>query len=101
MVAPVLAVSAVVPSLLQVWYFHRRDLYPEPGRVVWTTFALGIATIPGVLLVALPLTFAVHGIADPFAAGLASAFLTAAIPEEAFKLLVVRRYCGRHREFNE
>lgn len=28
-----IAVSAVMPSLLIGWYFHKRDLYPEPPRV--------------------------------------------------------------------
>jgi RsiW-degrading membrane proteinase PrsW (M82 family) len=96
-----LLASAIVPSFLLVWYFHGRDLYPEPGRVIWTTFGLGVATIPAVLLVAVPLSFLVEPIRDPYAAGFLGAFLTAAIPEESFKFLVVRGYCARHREFNE
>lgn len=101
MLAPVLAVSAVIPSLLLVLYFHRRDLYPEPGKVIWATFGLGIATIPGVLIVALPVDALLKGIADAHVAGLCSAFLTAAIPEEFFKLLVVRFWAARHAAFDE
>ena len=101
MFAPLLAVSAIVPSLLLVWYFHRRDLFPEPGRVIWTTFGLGVAVIPGVLLAALPVGKMLEGIPDPFVAGFLGAFLTAAIPEEFFKLLVVRVYAARHPAFDE
>ena len=45
MIFALLAVSAIVPSLLLVWYFHARDVYPEPPRVLWTTFGLGILVI--------------------------------------------------------
>jgi protease PrsW len=103
MVTSMLAVSAIVPSLLLVWYFHWRDLYPEPGRVIWTTFGLGVATLPAVLLVAAPLSLLLGSIPIPGAhlAGFLAAFLTAAMPEEFFKLLVLRGYCARHRDFNE
>ena len=43
--AIVLAASAVVPALLCMWYFWARDIYPEPGRVVWTTFGLGVVIL--------------------------------------------------------
>jgi len=102
MLAPLLAMSAVIPSLLLVLYFHRRDLFPEPGKVIWATFGLGIATIPGVLLLALPVAAVLKGaIPDAIVAGLFSAFLTAAIPEELFKLFVVRGYAARHAAFDE
>jgi RsiW-degrading membrane proteinase PrsW (M82 family) len=101
MLAHVLAASAIVPSFLLVWYFHGRDLYPEPGRVIWATFGLGVATIPAVMLVVMPLSLLVEPIPDPYAAGFLGAFLTAAIPEESLKFLVVRGYCARHHEFTE
>jgi protease PrsW len=101
MVTSMLAVSAIVPSLLLVWYFHWRDLYPEPGRVIWTTFALGVSTTPAVLLVTAPLSWLLSSIPGAHLAGFLAAFLTAAIPEEFFKLLVLRGYCARHRDFNE
>ena len=81
MVTSMLAVSAVVPSLLLVWYFHRRDLYPEPGRVIWTTFALGVATTPAVLLVEVPLSWLLGSIPGAHLAGFLAAFLTAMTTE--------------------
>ena len=34
--------SAVIPSLLLMWYFHARDLFREPAKVLWATFGLGV-----------------------------------------------------------
>jgi len=52
--------------------------------------------------VALPLDFAVvRHLGDPVVHGLAEAFLTAAMPEELAKLLVVLLYSARHRAFDE
>jgi hypothetical protein len=93
--------AAIIPALLLLAYFHARDIYPEPPRVVWTTFFLGVLTIPFVLVFALPLSQKLAGIHDPYLYGLADAFLCAAIPEEAFKFLVLSRYAARHPEFNE
>lgn len=101
MVWAILPASAVVPSLLLIWYFHKRDLFREPPRVLWATFGLGVAVTVPVVLVALPLTPLLEQLHNPHAKGLAEAFLMAAIPEELFKFLVVRLYCARHREFDE
>lgn len=96
-----LAASAVVPSLLLIWYFHRRDVNPEPGRVVWTTFFLGVLTVIPVLLVDWPIAAALGHPASPIAAGFGEAFFVAAIPEEFFKFLVLWLYASRHKEFDE
>lgn len=96
-----LGVSAVTPSLLMMWYFHKRDVFPEPGKVLWATFGLGVLTVIPVLLVALPATFLVAALPAPGLRALGAAFLTAAIPEELFKYLVLILYAARHREFDE
>jgi protease PrsW len=97
----ILPASAVVPSLLLMWYFNKRDLFREPPRVLWATFGLGVAVTVPVVLVAMPLTLLFAQLHNPHAKGLAEAFMMAAIPEELFKFLVVRFYCVRHREFDE
>lgn len=95
-------VSAVVPSLLLLWYFHSRDTFPEPGRIVWKTFAFGALAILPVLVVALPVSFVVQALgAPPPAVGFLKAFFTAAIPEEAFKFLVLYAYVRKLSEFDE
>ncbi len=97
----ILAASAVVPSLLLIWYFRSRDVNPEPGRVVWATFFLGVLTVVPVLLVDWPITLALGHPDNPFAKGTGEAFLVAAIPEEFFKFLVITLYASRHKEFDE
>jgi RsiW-degrading membrane proteinase PrsW (M82 family) len=98
---PLVAASALVPSFLLIWYFRSRDLNPEPSRVVWATFWLGVATVVPVLLVALPLMHVLSGLPSPELRGVSYALLTAAVPEELFKFLVVVGYAARHKEFDE
>ncbi len=93
--------SAIMPSVLLVWFFHRRDLYPEPARVLWTTFFLGVLTVIPVLLVVSPFSKYMELVENPFLSGAVTAFAGAAIPEEFFKFLVVVFYCARHKEFDE
>lgn len=97
----VLALSAVVPALLLMWYFWSRDAYPEPPRVVWTTFALGVFSLVPVVLVAMPVDAALKGVSDPWTGGLGTAFLAAAVPEDLAKFSILYFYCLRHAEFDE
>jgi len=101
MLYAVLAVSAIVPSLLLVWYFHARDAFPEPPRVLWTTFGLGIFIIFPVLVVVGPIDALIEQMGNPLVYGFTTAFLGAAIPEELMKLLVLWLYASRHVEFDE
>jgi protease PrsW len=95
--------SALVPSLLLLWYFFSRDVYPEPPSVLWATFGLGILTILPTLAIASPIDGLIEGssVVDPYALGFLRAFATAAIPEELTKLFVLLFYSSRHREFDE
>ncbi len=97
----VMLIAALLPSLLLVRYFHSRDLHPEPARVVWATYGLGVAVLIPEVIVAAPFAWAVHHVHDAVASSFLGALLAAAVPEEAFKQLVVTRYCARHREFDE
>ena len=96
-----LAVSAITPSLLLVWFFHARDAFPEPPRVLWTTFLLGMLIVAPVLLFAWPAYLLAQEIQTPLVHGFVAAFLGAAIPEELFKLLVLWRYSMRQSAFDE
>ncbi|HJT77096.1 MAG TPA: PrsW family glutamic-type intramembrane protease [Gemmataceae bacterium] len=96
--------AAVLPSLLLIWYFYRRDVFPEPRGMLLATFGLGVLAVIPVLCVALPLMYlvvtplaAVH----PLLGGVAAGFLTAGVPEEFFKFVVVAGYCARRPEFDE
>jgi len=98
---PFLAFSAVAPSLLLMWYFHSRDVFPEPARVLWTTFLLGLGTIFVIPYVAAPAEWLAAQLDNPFAVAAVRAFGSAAVPEELGKLLVLVLYSVRHAEFDE
>jgi hypothetical protein len=97
-----LTFSAVLPSLLLLWYFYSRDKYPEPPRVVATAFLLGVATIPLVLGFCHVVERMIGaGPDDPYFAGMIDAFVYAALPEEALKLAILLLYVRRHSAFDE
>lgn len=94
-------VSAVIPSIYLVWYFDSRDRYPEPRRVLWAVFGLGVCVAIPVVPIALSFGGMLEMIEGPLAFGFASAFLQAAIPEELFKFVVVWFFAARHSAFDE
>lgn len=95
-----LAVSAIIPSLLIMRYFHSRDRYPGPQRVLWRTFGFGVLSVFGIFFIFV-YSPVVKEIENPYLRGTMAAFFLAAIPEELLKLLVLVRYCARQKEFNE
>ncbi len=101
MIYPFLAVSAIVPSLLLMWFFHARDIYREPPRVLWTVFGGGILIVLPVIAVAGVLELFIAPVQEPLPRGFLEAFFLAAIPEEVFKLLVLWGYAARRAEFDE
>ncbi len=86
---------AVVPSLAFLWYFHSRDLYPEPPRLVWATFLFGMLTFVPILLIAGPAEALLREVTSPLVLALAKALLLAAIPEEALKFAVLLLFTAR------
>ena len=97
----VTAASAVIPSILLIWYFWARDLQPEPGRVLAATFGLGVGAIIPALMVELALAPLIKHLGDPYLRGAVEGFLGAAAPEELFKLVVLLAFCVRHPAFDE
>jgi RsiW-degrading membrane proteinase PrsW (M82 family) len=93
--------AAVLPALLALAFFHAKDRFPEPPRVVWATFALGVLSVIPVLMVALPIAMLVENLPSGVLYATASAFLVAAMPEEYFKYRVVKAYSANHSEFDE
>jgi protease PrsW len=101
MLQTLLAVSAVVPSFLLVWYFHARDVYPEPAKVIWATFFLGVLTVLPVMVIGLPIHWIVEHIEIPVLASALEACFVAAVPEELFKLVVLVYFSMRRQAFDE
>ncbi len=82
-------------------FFHGRDRYPEPHRLVWATFGLGVLSIPLAIALELPMNPLIESIRSPWIYGLVNGVVGAAIPEEFCKFLVLVLFCMRRSEFNE
>jgi RsiW-degrading membrane proteinase PrsW (M82 family) len=98
---PVLVVGAIAPALLLMWFFHGRDVYPEPRGVVWTTFGLGVAIVIPAAMIEQTLDLGIKHIPNWFVHGGVEGYMSAGLTEEALKYCVVVFYCMRHKEFDE
>ena len=95
-------VFGVLPSLAWLAYYLRKDLHPEPKKMIFKIFLLGVA-------VTLPVFFIQIGSkilldrtgADGLIYSLAYWFLIIAFSEEFFKYLVFRASVFSSREFDE
>lgn len=97
-----LAVSAIVPAMLLLWVFYKRDLNPEPRDVLLKTFLRGLlAAVQAALVGAIPFLFIKGTVANSVLAGGLAAFALAAFPEEFFKYRVLTRYSARQAAFDE
>lgn len=94
-------VGAVVPALLLMRYFYKRDLNPEPRGILVMTFVLGVLIVIPLTIVAFPMQWLARGVTNPLLSAAFYAFLCAAIPEESMKFLVITRYCARREAFDE
>ena len=94
--------SAIVPSLLLLWYVYARDKNPEPRGLLWRTFLWGAFICAPVVPVAQWLEGkGMRWSVGVWSAALVQAFLGAAIPEEGFKYLVLRRFVWNKPAFDE
>jgi RsiW-degrading membrane proteinase PrsW (M82 family) len=101
MMLAISVLSAVLPSLVLLWFFYSSDVNPAPKKMIWITFGLGIAIVAPVLALELTVFADFQFVSNPYFAGLTKAFWGAALPEELLKFLVVAGYCMRHRAFDE
>lgn len=93
--------SAVLPALVLLWYFYRSDLNPEPARGLLITFLLGVLAIIPAGVVGTVLEELKPIRSGPLFSGLFSAFLAAAVPQEALKYRILNRHGSRLAAFNE
>ena len=97
-----LSFFAILPVVLIFWYVYKRDKLPEPPRVVFITFLLGIGiTFPlGILI------FALEGFLETLnfgeeASHFFMSFIRAAFLEETMKFFVIIFYCLHLDVFDE
>ncbi len=92
---------ALIPALLLLNYFYKRDPRPEPGRIVMKAFFLGIlSTIPAIIIELMLGRMTPYGL-SPLMLIAFRAFIVAGLVEESCKLFVVKRYIYPHPEFDE
>ncbi|EGB15202.1 hypothetical protein DND132_1996 [Pseudodesulfovibrio mercurii] len=98
-----LFLMAVVPSAVLLWLFVSSDKYPEPAGALVSSFLLGVLIVLGIYLLFPFLSLVASGLPadNPYIVGASHAFLMAALPEEALKFIVLRRYCVNHPAFDE
>lgn len=98
-----LFLMAVVPSAVLLWLFVSSDKYPEPAGALVSSFLLGVLIVLGIYLLYPFLSLVASGLPadNPYLVGASHAFLMAALPEEALKLIILRRYCVNHPAFDE
>jgi RsiW-degrading membrane proteinase PrsW (M82 family) len=96
--------AAIIPSILLIRYVSGSDKYPEPSEMLWKTFIAGFLIVFPVLLVVLPIDYLIQEsslIHSPLALSFSMAFLTAALPEEFFKFMILSKFCARSKHFDE
>lgn len=92
---------ALVPALLLLRYFYRRDPRPEPRRTVSRAFLWGIgSTLPALVIELLFSRLMPRGL-SPVASAAFRAFVIAALVEESCKMGVINKFIYHRPEFDE
>ena len=92
---------SVLPSLIILRFFYKKDKSPEPRKVLLKTFAFGFVLAIPILIVTYPLATIVYKIQNPMMAAMYWSLFCAALPEEFFKFLVLTKYSLKHPAFDE
>lgn len=95
---PLLIIFGVLPSLIWLLFFLRKDIHPESNRMIIKVFTWGmIAAIP-VFFIELGLEYTLKPLALPL---MVFCFLSVALPEEIAKYLVVKKKALSSQEMDE
>lgn len=92
---------ALIPALILLGYFYRRDPRPEPRRTLARAFLWGIgATVPALLIELLFSSLSPSGL-HPLLSAALRAFLIAALVEEGCKMAMINKFIYPLPEFDE
>ena len=99
---PLCIVFGVLPSLIWLTYYLRKDIHPESGRMILKIFFYGmLAAFPAILLeMGFSETLTYYSL-PPFLLSILSAFIGVALVEEGLKYLIVNGEVLRNPEFDE
>lgn len=95
---------ALLPAIILWIYIFKKDAKPEPKGQIWKAILLGAATVIPIVWMETCVSnflFGEGGQATSFISHCADAFLVAAIPEEAFKLLALWIVLRKNPYFDE
>ena len=95
---------ALLPAIILWIYIFKKDAKPEPKGQIWKAILLGAATVIPIVCMETCVSnflFGEGGQATSFISHCADAFLVAAIPEEAFKLLALWVVLRKNPYFDE
>ena len=101
MTAYLTLLAALLPGLLLMRYFIKKDRFPEPTHLLVKTALLGLLITVPVVVLEVFLMGAISGLQGTWLIPVLTAFLVAGFSEELFKLLVLHRYCARKPDFDE
>ncbi len=92
----------VLPSVIWLLYYLRKDVHPESNRMVLKIFFYGILIVVPAALIEIGIEKGLNKLNLPFAFFIiVEGFLGVALIEELAKYLVVRHWVLRHPEFDE
>lgn len=104
MVNVVLITMGLIPSLVWLYFYSRKDCHPEPKNLLAQTFLMGIIISP--LAIILQFSFAqlvslITGTSQTLTQGSSYFFLWAAVVEEVIKFYAVRLLIMKSPDFDE
>lgn len=89
--------SALVFPVLAVLYLRTRSADRTHPHLAWSAFGLGAVTLIPAAWLGLRADATVRLVDDPYMRGLVNAFLSAALPEQLVRFMVVWWFCERAR----
>ncbi|MDC7239871.1 MAG: PrsW family glutamic-type intramembrane protease [Spirochaetales bacterium] len=92
---------ALLPALILLNYFYKKDPRPEPRKTVTRAFLLGIAAILPALVIEFLFSWLTPRGLSPLVSAAVRAFLIAALVEESCKMAVINRFIYPRPEFDE
>jgi RsiW-degrading membrane proteinase PrsW (M82 family) len=98
---PLYVVFGILPSIIWLIYYLRKDIHPEPKKLILKVFFWGmLAALPAILL-EVGTTDLIKKLGPPLVSDIVYWFIGVALVEEFLKFLVVRDKVLKNPEFNE
>lgn len=103
----ILLLAALAPVVILLWYINNKDKqHPEPTKWLWKAFGYGIASVLLTFVILFPIEaiFGAEAETEEYASifdAFANAFLSAAIPEELAKFIMLWLLLRKNPFFDE